>query len=60
MRLTTAAICTARHPAVWKRASGMVIQNSGNADYIKLKIYRSISLFGCIGNVIEKVASELL
>jgi len=60
VRLTTAAICTARHPAVWKRASGMVIQNSGNADYIKLKIYRSISLFGCIGNVIEKVASELL
>jgi len=58
--LTRAAIRTGRHPAVWKRASGVVIRKPGKDDYMKLKAYRSISLLSCMGNVVEKVATELL
>jgi len=60
VRLTRAAIRTGRHPAVWKRASGVVIRKPGKDDYTKLKAYRSISLFSCMGKVVEKVAAELL
>jgi hypothetical protein len=55
-----AAIGTGRHPAVWKRASGVVIRKPGKDDYTKLKAYRSISLLSCIGNVVEKVVAELV
>jgi len=60
VRLTRAAIRTGRHPAVWKRASAVVIRKPGKADYTKLKAYRSISLLSCMGKVVEKVAAELL
>jgi len=60
VRLTRAAIRPGRHPAVWKRASGVVIRKPGKDDYTKLKAYRSISLHSCMVNVVEKVAAELL
>jgi hypothetical protein len=60
VRLTRAAIQTGRHPAVWERARGVVIRKPGKDDYTNLKAYRSISLFSCIGTVVEKVATELL
>jgi len=49
-----------RHPAVWKRASGVVIPKPGKDDYTKLKAYRSISLLSCMGKVVKKVAADLL
>jgi len=60
VRLTRAAIRTGRHPAVWKRASGVVIRKPGKDDYTQLKAYRSISLLSCMGKVVEKVVAELL
>jgi len=60
VRLTRGAIRTGRHPAVWKRASGVVIRKPGKDNYTKLKAYRSISLLSCMGKVVEKVAAELL
>jgi len=59
VRLTRRAIRMVRHPAVWKRASGMVICKPGNGDSTKLKAYRSISLLSCMGQVVKKVAVEL-
>ena len=60
MRLTKAAISTGRHPAVWKRASGLVIRKPGKDDYTQLKSNPSISLLSCMGKVIENVVTELL
>ena len=60
MRLTKAAIRTGRHPAVWKRATGVVIRKPGKDDYTQLTAYRSISLLSCMGKVVEKVVAELL
>ena len=60
MRLTRAAISTGRHPAVWKRASGVVIRKPGKDDYTKIKAYRSVSPLSCMGQVVEKVPAELL
>jgi len=56
VRLTRAAIRTRRHPAVWKRASGVVIRKPGKDDYTMLKAYCTISLRSCMGKVVEKVA----
>jgi hypothetical protein len=58
--LAKAVIRTGRHPAVWKRASGVVIRKPGKDDYTKLKAYRTISLLSCMGKVVEKVVAELL
>jgi len=60
VRLTREAIHLGRHPAVWKRAGGMVIPKPGNDDYTQLKAYRSISLLSCIGKLDEKVATQQL
>jgi len=60
MRLTRAAIRMGRHPAVWKRASGVVIRKPGKDDYTQLKAYCSILLLSCMGKVVKKVAAELL
>ena len=60
IRLRRVAICTGRHPAEWKRASGVVICKLGKDDYTKLKAYRSLSLLSCMGKLIEKVSAELL
>jgi hypothetical protein len=60
VKLAKAAARAGRHPAVWKRASGVVIRKPGKDDYTKLKAYRSISLLSCMGKVIEKVVAELL
>jgi len=60
VRLPKAAIRTGRHPAVWKRASGVVILKPGKDDYMQLKAYRSISLLSCMGKVVEKAVAELL
>jgi hypothetical protein len=60
MRRTKAAIRTGRHPAVWNRASGVVIRKPGKDDYTQLKAYRSISLLSCMGKVVEKVVAELV
>jgi len=59
VRLTRAAIRTGRHPAVWKRASGVVTRKPGKDDYTKLKAYPSISRLSCMGKLVEKVAAEL-
>jgi len=58
--LTKAAVRTDRHPTVWNRASGVVIQKPGTEDYMKLKSYRTISLLSCMGKVVEKVVADLL
>jgi len=60
VRLTRAAIHMNRHPAPWKRASGVVRCHPGKSHYTKLKAYRSISLHSGMGKVVEKVATELL
>jgi hypothetical protein len=60
VRLTRAAFRTGRHPAVWKRASGVVIRKPGNDAYSKLRAYGSISLLSCMGKVVEKLTTELL
>jgi len=60
VRLARAAIRTGRHPAVWKRASDVVIRKPAKDDYTKLKAYRSKSLLSCMGKVVETVAAELL
>jgi hypothetical protein len=41
-------------------ACGVVIRKPGNDDSMELNTYRSISLLSCMGNVVEKVATELL
>jgi hypothetical protein len=51
--LTSAAICTGRHQAVGKWASGMVIGKPGKDDYKKLTAYHSISLVSCMGKVVD-------
>jgi len=48
------------YPAVWKRASGVVIRKPGKHDYTKLKAYRSISLPSCMGIVFGKITAELV
>jgi len=60
VRLTKAAIRTGRHPAVWKRASRVVIRKPGKDDYTQLKAYRSILLLSSIGKVVENIVAELL
>jgi len=60
VRLTKAAIRMGRHPAESKRPSRVVIHKSGRDDYTQLKAYRSISLFNCMGKVVEKVVADLL
>jgi hypothetical protein len=54
MRLTKAAMRKGSHPAVWKRARGVVIRKPGIDDYTQLKAYPSISLLSCMGKVVEK------
>jgi len=53
VRLTRAAIRTAGHPAVWKRARSMVIRNPGKDDHTNLMASHSISLLSCMGKVVE-------
>jgi len=60
VEIAKAAVKTGRHPAVWKRASGVVFRNPGNDDSTKLTAYRSISQLRCIGKVVETVVAELL
>jgi hypothetical protein len=60
MGLMNAAIRIGRHPAVWKRARGVVIRKPGKDNYRHLKASRSISLLNCIGKVVEIVVAELL
>jgi len=55
-----AAIPTGRQPAVWKRASGVLIRKPGKDNYTKLKAYRSISLLSCMENVVENVVADVL
>jgi len=58
--LRRAAIHTGRHPAAWKRASGVVIRKPGKDDYTKPKAHHSILLLSCTGKVIQKPAVQLL
>jgi hypothetical protein len=60
VRLARAVLRTGRFLAVWKWGSGVVIQNPGTDDYTTLMASLSISLFTCMGKVVEKVAAELL
>jgi len=60
VRMTTAAICTGRHAAVWMQSSGIVIPKPGTDNYTELNVYRPKSLLSCMGTVVEKVATELL
>jgi len=53
-----AAICTERHPAVKKLASGVVNCKPGKHDYTMLKAYHSILLHSYMGTVVEKVVAE--
>jgi len=60
LKLAKAVVRTGRHPAMWKRASGVVICKPGKDDYTKLKVDCSISLLSCLRKVVEKVVVELL
>jgi hypothetical protein len=60
VKLTRAAIRTERHAAVWKEACGVVIRKLGKDHYTKLQDYRCISLFSCMGKVVQKVRVEQL
>jgi len=60
MRLTKAAIHTARHPAGWERASCMLICRPGKDDFSQLKTYCYILLWCGMGKVVEKVVAKLL
>jgi hypothetical protein len=60
VELVKSAIWRCRHPAVWKRVSGVVIRKPGKDDYTKLTAFCSISLLSCIGKVIGNVVAELL
>jgi hypothetical protein len=55
-----AAILMGTNAAVWKSTSGMVIRKPGKDDYVTQISYHSISLLSWMGNVIEKVAAQLL
>jgi len=57
--LTKAAVRTDRHPAIWKRASWVVIRKPGKEDYTKLNLYQTISLVSCMVKVVDKVVAEL-
>jgi len=52
VRLMKAANPLGTHPAVWKRASGVVIRKPGKHEYTQLKAYRSILLLSCMGKVV--------
>jgi len=58
MRLIREASHMGGYPAVWKRASGLVLRKPGKDDYTKLKAYRSISLLSCMGIVLGKITAE--
>jgi len=58
--IAKAVVRRGRHPAVWKRASMIVIRKPGKDNYTKLKVYHSNSLLSCMGKVVEKVVAELL
>lgn len=58
--MAKATICTGQHPAVWKRASRVVMPKPGNDDYTKLRAHHTISLPCCMGKVIEKVVTDVL
>jgi len=60
VKLAKAVVRTGRHPAMWKRASGVVLCKPGKDDDTKLKAYHSISLLSSLGKVVEKVVAELL
>ena len=60
VRLTSAAICMGRHPAVWTQANVVVIRSPGKDDYTKLKAYNSRPLLSWMGEGVEKAAVELL
>ena len=49
VRMTRTAIRMGRHPAIWKRASGVLIHKPGKDNYTKLKAYRSLLLRSCMG-----------
>ena len=44
------------HPDKWKTARGVTIPKPGKDDYNQAKSYRCISLFNCLGKIVEKVA----
>jgi hypothetical protein len=48
VKLVKIAVWTVRHPAVWKRAIGVIFTKPGKDDHTKLRAYRSISLSSCI------------
>lgn len=60
MERVKGVVRTGQHPAVWKRASRVVICKRGKNDYMKLKAYRFIPLQSCMGKVVQNVVAKLL
>lgn len=58
--IAKAVVPTGQHPAVWKRATGVVICKARMAAYTKLKAYRTISPQSCMLKVVERVVVELV
>jgi hypothetical protein len=58
--LRRAAIYTGWHPAIWKWARLVVTRKPVKEDDTKPKAYYSISLFSCMGIVVEKVIAKLV
>jgi len=48
------------HTRVWKEAKGVVIPKPNKPDYGVAKAYMVITLFNCLGKVVEKIAANAI
>lgn len=55
-----AAIKTGYHPAIWRKARGVIIPKPGKNDYSKAKSFRTISLLNVMGKILERVVADFL
>jgi hypothetical protein len=60
MRLTKEQFRRGKYPAVWMRASGVVIRKPVKDDYTKLKGFRAISPQRCLQKEFEKMVAVRL
>jgi len=58
--LTRSAIRTGYNPHAWKTVRGIVIPKPGKPDYSKVRAYRVIALLSSLGQVVEKVAADII
>ena len=59
-KLLKACLKAGHHPCQWKEAIVCVIPKANCADYTLAKYFRPISLFECLGKLLEKVVAKLI